>query len=128
MKPSASRRRAACASRCPPPLADKLGTHLVLAAPVVFHHRADEWWARVAARQAVRYDISYDPARGRWYLDASWKTRPAPMLELDDVRGGPVLGADLNADHLAACVLDASGNPIGSTARRAGPGCPHRTA
>ena len=35
------------------------------------------------------------------------------MLELDDLRGGPVLGVDLNADHVAACVLDASGNPIG---------------
>ena len=40
-----------------------------------------------AARQAVRYDISYDPDRGRWYLDASWKTSPAPMPELEDLRG-----------------------------------------
>ena len=99
--------------KVPAALADELGTHLVIAAPVQFHHRADEWWARVAARQAVRYDITYDPDRGRWYLDASWKTSPAPMLELDDLRGGPVLGVDLNADHVAACVLDASGNPIG---------------
>ena len=67
----------------------------------------------MAARRAVRYDISYDPARGRWYLDASWKTSPEPVPELDDLRAGPVLGVDLNADHLAACVLDASGNPIG---------------
>jgi hypothetical protein len=29
---------------------------------------------RTASSGAVRYDISYDPARGRWYLDASWKT------------------------------------------------------
>ena len=99
--------------KVPAALADELGTHLVIAAPVQFSHRADEWWARVAARQAVRYDITYDPDRGRWYLDASWKTSPAPMLELDDLRGGPVLGVDLNADHVAACVLDASGNPIG---------------
>ena len=76
--------------KVPAALADELGTHLVIAAPVQFSHRADEWWARVAARQAVRYDITYDPDRGRWYLDASWKTSPAPMLELDDLRGGPV--------------------------------------
>ena len=32
---------------------------------------------------------------------------------LDELRGGRVLGVDLNADHLAACVLDSSGNPVG---------------
>ena len=35
------------------------------------------------------------------------------MPDLDDLRAGPVLGVDLNADHVAACVLDSSGNPIG---------------
>jgi hypothetical protein len=25
-----------------------------------------------------------------------------------------MLGADLNAEHLACCVLDASGNPVGA--------------
>ena len=35
------------------------------------------------------------------------------MPELDALRAGQVLGVDLNADHLAACVLDASGNPVG---------------
>jgi hypothetical protein len=67
-------------------------------------------------RAAVRYDISYDTGRARWYLDASWTTSPAPVPRLDDVRTGPVLGVDLNADHLAACVLDSSGNPIGEPA------------
>jgi hypothetical protein len=99
--------------KVPGALADELGTHLVITAPVGFSHRGAEWWGRVAARQAVRYDISYDPGRRRWYLDASWATSPAPPPELDDVRAGPVLGVDLNADHLAACVLDSSGNPIG---------------
>ncbi|MFZ0906065.1 MAG: hypothetical protein WAN71_19795 [Mycobacterium sp.] len=99
--------------KVPAALADELGTHLVVAAPVQFSHRGAEWWARVAARQAVRYDISYDPDRERWYLDASWTTSPAPGPELDDLRAGRVLGVDLNADHLAACVLDASGNPVG---------------
>jgi hypothetical protein len=66
--------------KIPCALADQLGTHLVLAAPVRFSHRAEEWSARVARGRAVRYDISYDPDRGRWYLDASWKTSPEPVL------------------------------------------------
>jgi IS605 OrfB family transposase len=63
----------------------------------------------------VRYDISYDPAKDRWYLDASWKQDAvtAPP-SLDQLRRGPVLCVDLNADHLAACVLDGSGNPVGN--------------
>jgi transposase len=61
----------------------------------------------------VRYDISYDPDRDRWYLDASWKTTPDPARDIDELRSGRVLGVDLNEGHLAACVLDASGNPIG---------------
>jgi len=99
--------------KVPAALVDQFGPHRVLGAPARFAHRSDEWAERVAARAAVRYDISYDPARRRWYVDASWKTSPGPVLELDDVRAGPVLGVDLNADHLAGCVLDSSGNPIG---------------
>jgi IS605 OrfB family transposase len=99
--------------KVPGALADELGTHLVIGAPVQFSHRGAEWWARVAGRQAVRYDITYDPHLGRWYLDASWKSTPDPTPQLDELRSGPVLGVDLNADHLAACVLDASGNPLG---------------
>ncbi len=99
--------------KVPAKLVDQFGTHLVIAAPVQFHHRAEDWWARASARHAVRYDISYDPDRGRWYLDASWKTAAEPVSELDVLRAGRVLGVDLNANHLAACVLDSSGNPIG---------------
>jgi hypothetical protein len=99
--------------KVPAALADELGTHLVIAAPVQFTHRGAEWWARVAGRQAVRYDISYDPDRGRWYLDASWTIRTEPAPHLDDLRTGPVLGVDLNAEHVATCVLDSSGNPTG---------------
>ena len=47
-----------------------------------------------------------------------------------DLRRGRVLGVDLNADHLACCVLDASGNPIGEPTnievRTAGLGAAHR--
>jgi transposase len=100
--------------KTPAALVGQFGTHVVIDAPVRFSHRGDEWADRVAARRAVRYDIRFDPARDRWYLDASWKTRPDPAPELDDLRSGPVLAVDLNADHLAACVLDGSGNPIGA--------------
>ena len=48
-----------------------------LSAPVEFCYRGDEVAAQ-AASGAVRYDISHDPARGRWYIDASWKAAPAP--------------------------------------------------
>jgi hypothetical protein len=99
--------------KTPAALAAQFGTHLTIAAPVRFHHRGDEWAARVAARQAVRYDISYDPERDRWYLDASWANTPEPSTSLEELRAGPVLGVDLNADHLACCLLDASGNPVG---------------
>ena len=99
--------------KVPAALADELGTHLQVDVPVKFSHRALEWAQRVADRHAVRYDISYDPNRRRWYLDASWTTSPEPVPELDELRAGPVLGMDLNADHVAACVLDSSGNPIG---------------
>ncbi|UQX11271.1 Ig-like domain-containing protein [Candidatus Mycobacterium methanotrophicum] len=61
----------------------------------------------------MRYDITFDPQRGRWYLDASWTATPEPVPDLDTLRTGQVLGVDLNADHLAAWVLDASGNPVG---------------
>jgi IS605 OrfB family transposase len=101
------------AIKVPAELVERFGSHLVITAPVQFTHRSAEWVDRVSARRAVRYDISFDSERGRWYLDASWKTSPDPVPELDDVRTGPVLGVDLNADHLAACVLDSAGNPIG---------------
>ena len=100
--------------KVPAALRPALGSHLVIAAPVRFSHCGQQWAARVAARAAVRYDIRYDPARGRWYLDASWKTTPEPVAELDDLRAGPVLGVDLNDGHLATCVLDAAGNPVGA--------------
>jgi hypothetical protein len=99
--------------KVPAALADRFGTHLHIAAPVAFNHRGDEWGQRVRDRRAVRYDITFDPQRGRWYLDASWTTTPQPTPTLDQLRAGPVLGVDLNADHLAACVLDSSGNPVG---------------
>jgi IS605 OrfB family transposase len=99
--------------KVPAALAPQLGSHVVVEAAVRFSHRGDEWAARVAARRAVRYDIVFDPERGRWYLDASWATGCEPAPELEALRAGPVLGVDLNDGHLASCVLDSSGNPVG---------------
>jgi IS605 OrfB family transposase len=101
--------------KVPAALTAQFGSHLQIAAPVGFAHRGGEWSERVAGRGAVRYDISYDPARDRWYLDASWKRDViAEQPSLDALRTGQVLGVDLNADHLACCVLDGSGNPVGA--------------
>ena len=57
-----------------------------LSCPVGFSYRGDEVAAQ-AATGAVRYDISQDPASGRWYLDASWTAAPAPAPSLDELRG-----------------------------------------
>ena len=53
-----------------------------LSCPVEFSYRGGEVAAQ-AATGAVRYDISRDPASGRWYLDASWKMSPAPAATLE---------------------------------------------
>jgi hypothetical protein len=100
--------------KVPAALTDRFGSHITVTTPVSFSHRSNEWASRVADRRAVRYDITFAPDRKRWYVDASWTTPPAPAGELDELRSGRVLGVDLNADHLAVCVLDPSGNPIGA--------------
>ena len=102
--------------KTPAALADQFGSHVVIEAPIRFAHRGQEWADRVAARRAVRYDVSYDATRGRWYLDASWSTDPEPVPDLTELRAGPVLGVDLNDGHLAVFVLDTSGNPVGTAA------------
>jgi len=59
------------------------------------------------------------PSRGRWYLQASWaagKPEYVPAArQLTKV--GTVLGVDLNEGHLAARVVDPSGNPVGTPLR-----------
>jgi hypothetical protein len=85
-----------------------------LSCPVAFSYRADEWTAQ-ATSGAVRYDLFLDPARRRWYADASWRlpmtaaTVPSP----EDLRHHRALGVDLNAEHLDCWVLDPAGNPLG---------------
>jgi len=82
---------------------------------VEFSYRGDEVAAQ-AATGAVRYDISHDPVKGRWYIDASWRIQPGPAPTLEDLRQAPVLAADLNHGHLAAWVLTPDGNPAGPPA------------
>jgi hypothetical protein len=86
-----------------------------LSCPVIFSHRASEWAAQVATG-AVRYDLFFDPAKGRWYAAASWRlpTRQVPSLE--ELRQDRAVAVDLNAGHLDAWVLDPSGNPVGEPA------------
>jgi IS605 OrfB family transposase len=86
-----------------------------LSCPVSFSYRGDEVAAQ-AATGAVRYDISHDPARGRWYIDASWKTVPAPALSRDALRRHSVVAIDVNRGHLAVAVLAPDGNILGAPA------------
>jgi hypothetical protein len=83
-----------------------------LTCPVVFAYRGDEVAAQ-ATTGAVRYDISLNPGTGRWYLDASWKTRPGSAPDLAELRRHPVIAVDVNAGHLAAWALTPDGNPAG---------------
>ncbi|WP_427005730.1 hypothetical protein [Pseudarthrobacter sp. H2] len=90
------------------------GARLHLCVPVLFHHRAGEWRDRAASNRNIRYDISHNPDTGRWYIDASWGYRDLPVPSPDSLHGSSGLGVDLNADHLAGCVIDPSGNPVGA--------------
>lgn len=102
------------AVKVPASLVPELGERLVLSVPVAFNHRGEEWADRVEARRRIRYDVTYNPHNGRWYLDASWSYGDTPAPGLAVLQAGGVVGVDLNADHLAACRLDASGNPVGT--------------
>jgi hypothetical protein len=82
-----------------------------LSCKVEFTYRGDEVAAH-AATGAIRYDITLDPASGRWYLDASWKTTPGPAPALEELRCDPVVAVDVNAGHLAVAVVAADGNVI----------------
>lgn len=83
-----------------------------LSCRVSFNYRRDAWAAQ-AATGAVRYDITHDPERDRWYIDASWSSQPTELPSLGELRKYRTLGVDLNADHLACWVIDPDGNPVG---------------
>jgi hypothetical protein len=83
-----------------------------LSCPVGFSYRGEEVGAQ-AASGAVRYDITNDGVRRRWYLDASWKLARATSPPIGELRNNGVLAVDVNAGHLATIAVDASGNPVG---------------
>ena len=96
-------------------LANRAHGRYRLSCPVQFSYRGDEVAAQ-AATGAVRYDIRHDPARDRWYLDASWKAAPVPAPSLDDLRQAPVLAVDVNHGHLAVAAVAPDGNILGAPA------------
>lgn len=106
--------------KLPAPLADLANarhSRYVLAAKVSFPFRGEEWRDRVTGNRAVAYRIHLNTASGRWYLDASWTRKDLPVIPLDALRAGGVIGMDTNADHLAAWLLDEYGNPVGAPRR-----------
>jgi len=84
-----------------------------LSCPVQFTHRGGEVGAQ-AETGAVRYDVSCDPVKGRWYIDASWKAPARPVPSLQELRAWPVIAVDVNAGHLAVAVVSPDGNVVGT--------------
>ena len=66
--------------KTPAALVHALGAQVVIGEPVRFSHRGDEWVQRVAARRAVRYDISVDRlgAAGIWMPPGKPNPNPYP--------------------------------------------------
>ncbi|MPY62531.1 transposase [Streptomyces spongiae] len=89
----------------------------LLDATVVFRHRGEEWRDRITVNRAVAYRIHHDPARGRWYVTASWQRTPTRVLPLKAALAKGVVAVDMNDDHLAAWHLDIHGNPVGEPRR-----------
>jgi hypothetical protein len=83
-----------------------------LSRQVCFAHRGDEWAAQVTGG-AVRYDISYESKKHRWYLHASWTWPPVQPMTVQAAVAGGVVAVDLNAGHLDCFVVDRHGNPTG---------------
>ena len=106
--------------KLPAPLAELANARhgrYILTGKVSFPHRGEEWRDRITANRAVAYRIHLHVQRGRWYLDASWTRKDLPVIPLDALRAGGVVGVDTNADHLAAWRLDSCGNPVGAPRR-----------
>lgn len=90
-------------------------THLTIETPVTFAtHRGEEWLARVNAHISLTYTISHDTKKNRWYLDVSWSLPETVTPTVTQLGSQARVGVDVNADHLAAHVLDPSGNPTAS--------------
>jgi len=93
-------------------LANQPNCRYRLACPVAFTYRGDEVAAQ-AQTGAVRYDISFDPASGRWYLDASWRMPEQQTPTVDHLRQHPVVSVDVNDGHLAVSAISTDGNILG---------------
>ena len=78
--------------------------------------------AAQAASGAGRYDVGHDPARRRWYIDASSKADPHRPVPGGPAARHPVLAMDLNHGHLAAQAATPDGNPDGRPVTVPGPG------
>lgn len=86
-------------------------------AAVGFSYRQAEWLAQVGHDRAVAYSISWDPAKGRFYLDASFTpTSPCSVAAYSELLLDPAvrfLAVDHNHGFLAPALLDRTGNPLG---------------
>jgi hypothetical protein len=81
-----------------------------------FGYRREQWEEHVRARGACAYDVTYNVDKGRWYLEASFRPAPPPVPEWDTLKRDPglrILAGDLNGGHVACCVVDRAGNPVG---------------
>ena len=92
------------------PLANRPHGRYRLSCPAGFSHRGGEVAAQ-ATSGAIRYDVTFDPVKNRWYLDASWRMPQAPAPSLEHLRQARVLAVDLNHGHLAAWIVTPDGNP-----------------
>lgn len=68
-------------------LANRPHARYRLSCPVAFSYRGDEV-ATQAASGAIRYDITFDPEKCRWYLDASWKCATPEAASIEQLRAG----------------------------------------
>lgn len=69
-----------------------------LSAPVTLDtSNGREWWERAKNDLTVRYDISYDPRKQRWYLDAPWSYKNLNILppSVDDLSFERMLAVDV---------------------------------
>jgi hypothetical protein len=82
--------------RLPAPLislANQPHSRYRLSCKVTFRHRAEAWRTQVLTR-SVRYDISYDSSRRRWYLDASWRLPSTSVPEVAELTTSRVVAVD----------------------------------
>jgi IS605 OrfB family transposase len=86
--------------------------HYVLEVRVKFSYRAADWKAQLSSG-AISYEIFLDAAKRRWYLTAAWKLKTAGEIRSTTLMAADrAIGIDLNSDHLACWLADASGNPV----------------